>query len=316
MTDAKASAAVLVGGSIMRGVGLMLLGISIFVMMSSFVKAAGRVPAGEAMFFRAAGALPVVLIWLLLRGDLPGGVATRNVRSHAVRGIAGSMAMALGFAGLHYLPLPEVTAIRFVTPVLIVVLAALLLGERLRLVRISAVMVGLLGVTIIIWPRLSSGSASGEALGVALILASSMLAALAQVFVKSMSGKEKTAAIVFWFQLTAALLALVSLPFGWVLPRGVEWVWLIGAGITGGLGQIFVTASYRYADAGVLAPFSYVSMLWSLLVGYLWFDEVATVPMLIGATLVIGAGVMIVLRERQLGLRATAEAKLRAKGLQ
>lgn len=302
--------------AMLRGVGLMLTGISVFVLMSSFVKAAGRVPAGEAMFFRAAGALPVVLVWLALRGDLPDGIRTRNIRSHAVRGIAGSLAMATGFAGLHYLPLPEVTAIRFVTPVLIVVLAALLLGERLRLVRITAVAVGLIGVSIIIWPRLSAGGAPGEALGVALVLTSAALAALAQVFVKSMAGREKTAAIVFWFQLTAAVLALASLPFGWVVPRGVEWLWLIGAGITGGLGQIFVTASYRHADAGVLAPFTYVSMLWSLLIGWLWFDEVATVPMLAGAALVIGAGVMIVLRERQLGLRATAEAKLRAKGLQ
>lgn len=304
------------GPAMLRGVGLMLTGISVFVLMSSFVKAAGRVPAGEAMFFRAAGALPVVLVWLALRGDLPDGIRTRNIRSHAVRGIAGSLAMATGFAGLHYLPLPEVTAIRFVTPVLIVVLAALLLGERLRLVRITAVAVGLIGVSIIIWPRLSAGGAPGEALGVALVLTSAALAALAQVFVKSMAGREKTAAIVFWFQLTAAVLALASLPFGWVVPRGVEWLWLIGAGITGGLGQIFVTASYRHADAGVLAPFTYVSMLWSLLIGWLWFDEVATVPMLAGAALVIGAGVMIVLRERQLGLRATAEAKLRAKGLQ
>lgn len=301
--------------SLLRGIGLMVGGITVFVAMAAFVKAAARIPAGEAMFFRAFCALPVVLVWLALRGDLPAGIKTHSIRNHAVRGIAGSLAMALGFAGLRFLPLPEVTAIRFVTPVLMVILAAIILGETIRIVRIAAVSVGLLGVVIITWPRLSGGMGSTEAIGVAVILASATLAALAQVFVKAMSGRESTAAIVFWFQLTAALLALLSLPFGWVVPHGIEWFYLIGAGITGGLGQILVTASYRHADAGVLAPFTYVSMLWSLIVGYLWFGEVATWPMMTGAGLIIGAGALIVWRERQLGLRATAERKLRAKSL-
>ncbi|PIE11917.1 MAG: EamA family transporter [Rhodobacterales bacterium] len=301
--------------SLLRGIGLMTLGITVFVLMSAFVKEAARIPAGEAMFFRAAGALPVVLVWLAMRGDLPGGIATRNVRSHAVRGIAGSLAMALGFAGLRFLPLPEVTAIRFVTPVLIVLLAALILGERIRLVRISAVVLGLVGTAVITAPRLSGGFGSREAVGALMILGSAGLAALAQVFVKAMSGREKTAAIVFWFQLTAAALALCSWPFGWVMPHGWEWLWLAGAGITGGLGQILVTASYRHAEAGVLAPFTYVSMLWSLLIGYLWFGETATWPMMMGAGLIIASGAIIVARERQLGLRANAERKIAAKSM-
>lgn len=299
--------------STLRGVGLMVTGITVFVLMSVCVKAVPRIPAGEAMFFRAAGALPVVLVWLALRGDLPGGIATSNVRAHAVRAVAGTLAMALGFAGLRFLPLPEVTAIRFITPVLIVLLAAVLLGERIRLVRISAVLMGLVGVAIITAPSFSGGFGSREATGALLILASAMLASLAQIFVKAMSGTEKTAAIVFWFQLSAAALALLSAPFGWVLPQGTEWLLLIGAGITGGLGQIFVTASYKHADAGVLAPFSYVSMLWSLVFGYIWFGETATPTMLSGAALIIAAGVIIVLREQRLGQQRTARRKLGTK---
>lgn len=295
----------------MHGIFLMVSAVTIFVAMAGFIKAAPGIPAGEAVFFRSAGALPVIIVWLAMRGDLPAGLRTRNWRNHAVRSLVGSFAMGLGFAGLKFLPLPDITAIRFVTPILIVVFAALILGERLRLIRITAVAMGLVGVTIIVWPQLTFG---GDApLGVLLTLGSASCAALAQIFIKSMAGTEKTGAIVFYFSATAATLSLLSLPFGWVWPEGMEWAWLLGAGLLGGLGQILLTESYRHADAGVLAPFTYVSMIWALIIGFFAFGEIPTLPMLGGAALVIGAGAAIMLRERQLGMQNTAERKVATK---
>ena len=299
-----------------RGIFLMLSAITVFTVMSAFIKAAGRVPAGEAMFFRSIMAMPIILVWLVTHGGIAEGIRTQSVRNHAIRGIVGSCAMGLGFAGLKFLPLPEVTAIRFVTPIVMVVLAAMILGEKFRFVRIAAVMLGFIGVVIIVAPRLSIGLGSTEALGVGLTLGSACLAALAQVFVKGMASSESTTAIVFWFSMTATVLSLFTIPFGWVVPTGSELALLVGAGLIGGLGQILLTASYRFAEAGVLAPFTYVSMLWSVLIGYIWFNEVPTVGMLVGACFVIAAGVIIVLRERRLGDDATARRKVKAKGLQ
>lgn len=299
-----------------RGILLMLGSITVFSVMSACIKAVPRVPAGEAMFFRSFMALPIIVGWLIAQGKLPEGIRTISVRNHAVRGIVGSCAMGLGFAGLRFLPLPEVTAIRFVTPVVLLILAAVMLGERLRMIRISAVLIGLLGVVIIVWPRLSFGLGNAEALGALMVLASAVLAALAQVFVKGMSGTESTSAIVFWFSCTTTAISLLTIPFGWVMPTASEAAFLISAGIVGGLGQILLTSSYRFADAGVLAPFTYVSMLWSLVIGYVWFNETPTWPMMIGAALVIGAGVIIVWRENRLGKDTTARRKVRAKGLQ
>lgn len=299
-----------------RGIFLMLSAITFFTFMAAFIKAADNVPAGQAMFFRSVLALPVILIWMVTHGGIRKGIATTSRRNHAVRGIVGSCSMGLGFAGLKFLPLPEVTAIQFVTPIATVLLAALILGERFRLVRIAAVMLGFVGVVIIVAPRLSVGLGSVEALGVLLVLGSAFLAALAQIFVKGMAGQESTTAIVFWFTATSSVLSLVTIPFGWVWPTGPEAGFLIGAGLLGGVGQILLTSSYRFADAGVLAPFTYVSMLWSVLIGFIWFNEIPTLGMLAGAALVICAGVIIVLRERQLGLDATARRKVKAKGLQ
>lgn len=295
----------------LRGILLTTSAVTVFVAMTSLVKAAPRIPAGEAVFFRSAFSLPVIVIWLMVQGHFPDGLRTRNWKGHALRGIAGSLAMGLGFAGLRYLPLPEVTAIRFATPILMVVFAALILGEKIRLVRLSAVMAGLAGVVIVMWPRLTFAGGEGALFGALVTLASATLAALAQIFIKSLTAVERTEAIVFYFALTASALSLLTIPFGWVWPTPREWVFMVGAGLTGGVGQILLTASYRHADASVLAPFTYVSMLWSLIVGYLVFAEVPTVPMLVGAGLIVAAGVAIILRERQLGLRRTAESKLR-----
>ncbi len=287
-----------------RGILLIILAITVFSIQSGFVKAADRVPAGQAVFFRSACALPVVFIWLWLRGELTHGLRTQNYRGHIMRSVAGTIAMGLGFAGLKYLPLPEVTALRFITPILIVIFAAILLGERIRLVRITAVLVGLVGVLIILWPRLGDGLAGAgqrEMIGAAMVLGSASFAAFAQIFIKRMAAVESTASIVFYFSMTSLSLSLLSAPFGWVWPTGTEWALLVGMGFVGGLGQVLLTSSYRFADASVLAPFTYVSMIWALLIGYFVFEEVPTVMMLSGAALVILSGVVIVLRERQLG---------------
>lgn len=286
-----------------------------FTLMSAFIKAV-EVPAGQAVFFRSFFALPLVFGWLWQTGHLHDGLRTVRSRSHAVRAVVGSTSMGLGFAGLVYLPLPEVTAIRFVTPIILVVLAALMLGERFRLVRLSAVIMGLIGVTIIIWPRLGGNLGDAATLGVILTLGSAALAALAQVFVKEMAGRESTSSIVFYFSVTAAFLGLCTLPFGWEPLSTEQAALLIGSGLVGGAGQIMLTASYRFVDAGALAPFTYTAMVWSIIVGWVWFAEAPTLPMLLGATVVISAGFLIVWRERQLGLQKTAERKVGAKGVQ
>lgn len=300
----------------LRGIVLMLASVTLFTIMSALIKAAHRVPPGEAVFFRAFLTVPALLLWYGAQRQIGTTLRTEDWVGHARRGVIGSIAMGLGFAGLKFLPLPEVTALKFATPMLVVIFAVFMLGERVRMIRISAVIVGLLGVSVILWPRITVQGEARELLGAAIVLGSSACAALAQIFVKRLAGKEHPAAIVFYFSLTASCLSLLTIPFGWVWPTGVEWGLLLGAGVVGGAGQLFLTSSYRYADAGVLAPFTYLSMLWAVIIGWLFFDEVPTLYMVAGSALIIAAGVAIFLRERQLGLRRSAEAKVRAKGWQ
>jgi drug/metabolite transporter (DMT)-like permease len=298
----------------LRGIALKLASVMVFIVMASLIKStAAHVPAGQAVFFRSFFAIPVIFAWLAWRRELGTGLKTANPMGHVWRGIVGTMAMGLGFAGLGYLPLPEVTAIGYAAPLLTVVFAAMFLGEEVRLFRISAVVLGLIGVLIVLAPRLTivSGDAAGiaEALGAMLVLGGAVFAALAQVFVRKLVNTEQTSAIVFWFSVTATCLSLITLPFGWVWPTPGEAAILIGAGLLGGLGQILLTSSYREADASLVAPFDYASMLFALGIGYFVFSEVPTLPMLGGAALIVTAGILIIWRERKLGLERARQRK-------
>lgn len=298
----------------LRGITLKICSVIVFIAMSALIKStADRIPPGEAVFFRSFFAMPVIVAWLALRGELRTGFGTANPLGHVWRGVMGTLAMGLGFAGLGYLPLPDVTAIGYAAPLLTVIFAAMFLGEEVRAFRISAVALGMAGVMIVLWPRLSlTGRAelgTAEALGAMLVLGGAVFAALAQVFVRKLVQTERTPAIVFWFSMTATLLSLLTLPYGWALPTASEAALLVLAGLMGGVGQILLTSSYREADASVIAPFDYASMLFALVIGYTVFGEVPTLTMLAGAALVITAGILIIWRERKLGLERARQRK-------
>lgn len=293
-----------------HGILFKVISVCTFMCMASLIKAtADVVPPGQAVFFRSFFALPIIFGWLAIRHELQHGWKTRNHLGHFWRGLVGTSAMGLGFFGLGLLPLPEVTAIGYAAPLLVVVFAAMFLDEKVGFFRLSTVALGMVGVLIVLSPRLSATLDATEGLGAIIVLMSAVFAALAQVFVRKLVQTESTAAIVFWFTVTSSLLSLLTLPWGWVWPGWGAAALLVCAGLLGGIGQIFLTSSYRYADASLVAPFDYTSMLLALVIGYFVFDEVPTLTMLGGAALVILAGVLIIWRERQLGLQRAQARK-------
>ncbi|MEW2912007.1 DMT family transporter [Leisingera sp. JC11] len=283
---------------------LKVTAIALFTALSGIIKATSEtVPAGEAVFFRSFFAIPVIVAWLAARGQLRQGLITRKPMFHVWRGLVGTSAMGMTFMGLALLPLPEVTAIGYATPIFTLILAALFLGETIRLVRISAVAIGLLGVLIMIWPRLGGDLGDGALLGVLLVVGATVARGFVQIHIRRMVQSEHTAAIVFYFSLTASGLALLTAPFGWVMPDAQTAALLVSAGLVGGVAQILVTSSYRFAPASMLAPYDYASMIFAIVIGYVWFDEWPTLVMLAGAALVIAGNVLVIWREHRLGLR-------------
>jgi len=297
----------------LRGILYKLISVVLFIGMYAFIKTvADQIPPGQVVFYRSFFAIPVIVVWLLIRRELSSGLKVHSVFHHFRRGSVGALAMGLSFGGLAYLPLPDVTAIGYAAPLLTVVFAAIFLKEKVRIFRIASVCLGLVGVAIVLAPTINLSGAEQDnhaALGAGLVLAGAVCAAFAQISIRAMIDSETTSAIVFWFSVSSSLFALLTLPFGWVWPSAWESLMLIAAGIMGGFGQIYLTSSYREAQASLVAPFDYASIVLSIALGYWLFSESPSASMLIGASIIVFAGILIIWRERQLGLERARQRK-------
>ena len=133
------------------GISLKVFSALVFTMMSATLKTlTARYPVGEVVFFRSAFAILPLLVWLGWQGDLINAVRTNNIKGHFLRGFIGSCGMYLGFAALSYLPLHDSIAIGYASPLIVVILAAVLLKEQVRAYRWTAVAIGFVGVLIML----------------------------------------------------------------------------------------------------------------------------------------------------------------------
>lgn len=298
------------------GIALKLLSALAFTLMSAGIKlVSDRYPVGELVFFRSFFALLPLLVWLAWQGDLINAVRTRNLKGHFLRGIIGGCGMFSGFMALYYLPLPDAVTIGYASPLMVVVLAAIMLRETVRAYRWTAVVVGFIGVLVMISPHfgasaLARGLSGGPAVGALFALLGASCAALATIQVRRLTVTERTGAIVFYFSVLSSLLGLSTIVLGWRMPTPEEWAILLGIGILGGIGQILLTESYRHADASLVAPFEYTTMIWALLIGWFVFGELPGRTVLIGGAIVAAAGIFVLWRERKLGLKRAKEVEM------
>ena len=294
-----------------KGILLKVASVVIFVCMSTLIKAAGKdIPAGQITFLRSAFAMIPIIVFLGVQGQLRDAFRTSDLWGHLKRGFVGILSMGFGFYGLVHLPLPESIALGYALPLVTVIIAAVFLKERVGIYRWSAVLAGLLGVAIISWPRLtlfrSGGLGSSEAMGALAMLAFAVLGSCAMVLVRKLVQTERTPTIVLYFSLFASIFSLATLPFGWIALSGQALFLMALAGFCGGIAQLLLTASYRYADVSTIAPFEYTSIVLGLVIGYVLFDDVPTGAMLIGTAIVVSAGIFVILREHQLDLKRRA----------
>jgi drug/metabolite transporter (DMT)-like permease len=290
------------------GISFKLLSALSFTLMSAAIKLlAARYPTGELVFFRSFFALIPLVIWLSWRSEFPSALKTSNLRGHMKRGIIGSTGMFLGFAALHLLPLSDAVAIGYAAPLILVALAALILKEKVRVYRWTAVCIGFLGVLLMLSPHMkpdafAQGLSGGPAIGALLALGGAFCSAFASVEVRMLTRTEKTGAIVFYFMSLTSLLGLLTIFLGWTMPNWQEFMLLVTIGVLGGLGQILLVQAYRYGDASLVAPFEYSTMIWATALGWFVFGEWPASAVITGSLIVIASGIYVILREKQLGL--------------
>jgi len=289
------------------GVSMKIAGALTSTLMMACVKGLdGTIPVGEVIFFRSSVALIPLFIWLWCQGNILDGIRTRNVKGHFLRGLAGTGGLYFSYLALLYISLTDVTAINYAAPLITVIMAAIFLREKVKYHRWVAVIAGFIGILVMMSGQLFFGREGAlssvswlSTLGMILALMAAVCIAGASIQIRYLNGIEKPGAIAFWFAITTTLTSLFTLWFGWTIPNGRQLMLLLGCGLLGGITQILLTLSLKYADASLLAPFDYSTLIWSVFIGYLFWDTLPESTTILGAGLVVTGGVISMYFERR-----------------
>lgn len=255
-------------------------------------------PIGEILFVRAL--FVSVGIWLIVwRTGVVGGLRIGQARNQAARSILAVCSTFLVVASLARLPLNEVIAILLVGPLFVAALATPLLGERVGMHRWVAVLIGFAGMLIMVRPGTDAFQ-----LAALLPIAAALVAATRDIVTRRISTAETSIAILFYSTVALTLAGLATAPFGWQ-PMGASDLALAAlTGLLFGLGHYFIIEGYRYAEASVVSPFRYVNLIWAVVLGFLIWGEIPSLWVLVGAPLVVGGGLYLLLQEQARRRRA------------
>lgn len=274
--------------------GLRLLAavvLSTLLMTVKFTAESG-VAFPEILFWRQVPSVILILSWLALRGEVS-RLSTNRLPDHARRAMLGMTGMFFTFGAPILLPLAVATTLGFTTPIFAVILAALLLREKVGPIRWLAVALGFAGIVVITQP----GNFVLPPLGAAVGLGAGFMVALISIQVRDLGRTEESLSIVFWFAALSAPVLALGLPFYASSHTAWQWFLLLSSGVLGLIGQLLLTASLRYGQVASVVVMDYSMLIWATLYGWLIWDELPPGSTWLGAPLVIAAGAVIAWRE-------------------
>ena len=249
-------------------------------------------PLGQIVFFRSAVALIPLVVFLWLSDEFPAGLRTRRPVGHILRCLLGAAAMFTSFATLRFLPVAEATMLSYLSPVMVVALAALLLREAITARRVAGVVLGVAGVGMFTLPEFYGGISPDRLTGIVLGLLTALLTAGALIQVRHLAKTESAGAIAFYFAVVCALAGLATLPAGWVASSPQDLALLFAAGLFGGAAHIAMTVSFRLAEASAMAPFEYLTLIWAVVAGLVVFGEIPGAAFLVATPLIVAGAVV------------------------
>ncbi|WP_027859609.1 DMT family transporter [Marinobacterium jannaschii] len=259
----------------------------LFLVASGMVvkQVSSDLPTEMIVFARNIFGLMLLLPWLIRQG--PGAIRTDKLRFHLMRAGVGVVAMTCLYYSWGHLPLAQAALLKQTAPFFIPLIAFFWLGERIPAPARLAILIGFAGVYLILNP--------GEgALNIAVLIAlgGAMLGGLAKVVIRRMRDTESPQRIVFYFALFSSLISALPACFSWTTPTLVQAMWLLLMAMTSTIAQLLLSKAYGMAPAGQLGPYTYASVAFAALFGWLLWDEVLALSSLLGIMLVIVAGLL------------------------
>jgi drug/metabolite transporter (DMT)-like permease len=288
-----------------RAALLMLGSTAFFAAMAVTIRlASADLSTYEIAFFRNLFGLLALLPFLRRSRDV---LRTAQLPRYFVRCLVGVASMLCAFWALGHLPMAQAVALSYASPIFATVAAVFLLGEKVRMRRWSAVLVGLAGVLLIVQPGHAQFSA-----GSLVALAGALLAALVAIQIKQLSRVDAADTIVLYTYLFWVPMSLVPALFAWTWPQGITWLWLALVGAFGTGGQLLWTRALEIGEVSALQPINFTQLPMVGLAAWLLFGETPTAWTVAGAAVILSANVYIAHREVQLARRMATTAPAEA----
>jgi drug/metabolite transporter (DMT)-like permease len=276
-----------------RGIALILLSTVFLATSDTSAKYLSKtLPSVEIAWVRFA-VFALIMVPAMLPGSPLFALRTSSLKLQIGRGLALLGSSILFITGLRYLPIAEASATSFVAPLFVTALSIIFLSEKVGIRRWAATAVGLTGVLVIVRP--GTGAFQVAAL---LPIVSAFCWACTLVMTRVMSGRDHAITTMTYTALVGFGLMSVMAPFAWVTPNWNEILIGLLVGVASTTGQWIVVLAFRYGDASVLAPFSYIQLLWASMLGFLVFGEVPDAWTIAGAALIVASGLYTAHRER------------------
>jgi drug/metabolite transporter (DMT)-like permease len=278
--------------SVMRGIVLMCLSTIAFSIMHGLVRFVSEVlPPFQIAFFRNIFGL-AFLIPLLMRSRFA-ILRTKQIGLHALRGVINMAAMLMFFTALAISPIAKVTALGFTAPIFMAILAVLVLGERFRIYRWSAIFLGFMGMLIILRPGLVAIDT-----GALLVIGSAALWAVAMIIIKIQSRTESSLTIVAYMGIFLGIFSIGPAVWVWQ-PFGLQTLgFMVLIGLFGSIAQMAISESLKETDSTAIMPFDFLKLIWTAIIGVWFFAEVPDIYTWVGATVIFLSGLFIAFRER------------------
>jgi len=273
-------------------VGFMLLTMLIFVAMDTIAKYLSEsLPTGQVVWARYV--FNALVLLAIVNRRIGVHLHTQRPWLQLFRAAVLLVTTAFFFLGLRYVGLATASAIMFVSPLIVTLLSAPVLGEAVGWRRILSVLAGLVGALIIFRP-------GSDALGLAALLplAAAFGYATYQLATRVVSRSDSTMTTLCYTAAVGAVLSNLVLPFGWIWPTPQQWLWMAAMGALGCIGHFTLIRAFTLANAAVAAPFTYTALIWATLFGYLTFGDLPDLWTVVGAAVIVAAGLYILYRER------------------
>ncbi len=270
---------------------MMLLAMLMFTVMGICIRLSSAfVPVLEIVFFRNALAL-LILAPLLIRS----GVASIRMNRPKLffgRAAINFIGMLSSFTAVTLIPLADMTALTFISPIFVTIGAALFLGEVIRIRRMAAIAVGFIGALIILRPGLVDVST-----GAMLALVSALTIAIASLIVKKMTETESASAIVFWMVMMQAPIALVPALFIWQWPTAEAWIYLWGMALSGTAAHVLLTRAIGMVEITSLQPLEFAKLPFAVVLAWMVFGEWPDIWIWLGGAIIFASTAYITRRE-------------------